>query len=122
MPNVGPPVGTTRNAPYHNPFRAVRGLTRGRIDQGVDYYGSGPVYALGPGTVLRSVATGSGWPGGGFLAYRLDAGPDKGQIVYVAENFTPSVSVGDHVTWTDVVGDMHGGIETGWGAGGANLG
>lgn len=129
MPRSGPtgnptggPKGTANGAPYHNPLRHVTNLTPERVDQGVDYSGNGPVYALGPGKVVRADAAGSGWPGGGFIAYQLTEGPDAGHYVYVAENVTPNVQVGDNVNWTTQVGTMHGGIETGWAAPPPNLG
>ncbi len=46
---------------YADPLRAVRGLTPERIDQGVDYSGFGPIYAIGDGVVLSTAN--SGWPG-----------------------------------------------------------
>jgi murein DD-endopeptidase MepM/ murein hydrolase activator NlpD len=100
---------------YANPLRAVRGLSPNRIDQGVDYDGFGPVYALGDGEVL-SVVNG-GWPGGTFICYRLTDGPASGLVVYVAEDLNPNVEIGESVTPNTVVGSMYGGpygIETGW--------
>jgi hypothetical protein len=100
---------------YANPLRAVRGLSPNRIDQGVDYDGFGPVYALGDGEVL-SVVNG-GWPGGTFICYRLTDGPASGLVVYVAEDLNPNVQIGESVTPNTVVGSMYGGpygIETGW--------
>jgi LysM repeat protein len=100
---------------YENPLRAVRYLTPQRIDQGVDYAGSGPVYALGDGVVLNT--TNPGWPGGGFISYRLSSGPAAGAVVYVAENVVPAVQVGQQVTPTTVVGtlvDASPDMEIGW--------
>jgi murein DD-endopeptidase MepM/ murein hydrolase activator NlpD len=100
---------------YANPLRAVRGLSPNRIDQGVDYEGFGPVYALGDGEVL-SVVNG-GWPGGTFICYRLTDGPASGLVVYVAEDLNPDVQIGQSVTPNTVLGSMFGGpygIETGW--------
>jgi hypothetical protein len=100
---------------YANPLRAVAALSSERIDQGVDYSGFGPVYALGDGVVLSTV--GSGWPGGTFIAYRLTDGPARGLVVYVAEDIEPGVQVGATVTSSTVLGQMFAGpsgIETGW--------
>jgi murein DD-endopeptidase MepM/ murein hydrolase activator NlpD len=100
---------------YANPLRAARGLSANRIDQGVDYEGFGPVYAIGDGQVL-SVVNG-GWPGGTFICYRLTNGPAAGLVVYVAEDLNPSVQIGQTVTANTVLGSMFGGtygIETGW--------
>ncbi len=110
-PSAPPSAGTG----YGNPLRAVSNLSPERIDQGVDYGGSGPVYAIGDGTVLNT--TNAGWPGGAFITYRLSGGPAAGDIVYVAENVVPRVQVGQQVTPTTVVGTLVGGppgLETGW--------
>lgn len=109
-------IRTTGWGGYANPFRDIGNLSIGRIDEGVDLVGDGPVYALGTGVVTYSSSS-SGWPGGGYVAYRLDAGPLAGKYIYVAENFTPAVSVGDHVDVTTVLGTMHSSypyIETGF--------
>jgi murein DD-endopeptidase MepM/ murein hydrolase activator NlpD len=101
---------------YLNPFRNVSGLIPERIDQGVDFSGAGPVYALGDGVVTNAVAYSPGWSGG-WITYQLTDGPAQGLTVYLAENITPTVQVGQAVTAYTVVGDMFNGalgIETGW--------
>lgn len=102
---------------YANPFRSAH-ISPGRIDQGVDYVGhvGDPIYALGPGVVDMVFASGSGWPGGGWVSYRITSGPAKGLRAYVAEDVTPTVHVGQKVTPNTVVGRFNqlGGIETGW--------
>jgi hypothetical protein len=100
---------------YVNPLRGVSGLTPERIDQGVDYAGSGPIYAIGDGVVVNTYN--SGWPGGAFISYRLTDGPATGDVVYVAENVVPQVNVGQQVTAGTVVGtliDAYPDMETGW--------
>lgn len=100
---------------YQNPFRAVR-LTPMRIDEGVDYGGNGPVYAVGDGVVESTTGA---WPGGAFITYRLVNGPAAGKLVYLAENVTPTVAIGQSVTPNTVIGTMHNAypyIETGWAA------
>jgi len=108
---------------YLNPLRNVSGLVPERIDQGVDFSGSGPVYALGDGIVTNAMAYSPGW-GGGWITYQLSDGPDAGLVVYLAENVTPTCVVGERVTPSTVIGDMFeggSGIETGWAqAGGAS--
>jgi hypothetical protein len=102
---------------YRDPLRSVRGLTPERIDEGVDFNGAGPVYALGDGVITNAQADNFGWPGGGWITYQLTDGPDAGLIVYVAEDITPTVRDGQHVTPTTVIGTMYqggNGIETGW--------
>jgi hypothetical protein len=104
-------------AAYRDPFRAVNGLIPERIDMGADFGGSGPVYALGDGVVTNATGSSGGWPGGGWITYKLTDGPDAGLMVYVAEDVTPSVQAGQHVTSSTVVANMYNGgdgIETGW--------
>lgn len=109
-------------AGYRNPMRGVRGLTPERVDMGVDYAGSGPVYAVGPGVVaLAATGPGSPWYGalgapvpGTWIAYQLTRGPYAGQYVYLAEDVTPAVRTGQRVTAATVVGILAGGCETGW--------
>lgn len=94
---------------YVNPIG--KGLTPERIDQGVDYGGAGPLYALGAGTVTNLYN--SGWPGGTFLTIHLNTG----QYIYYAENITPLVSVGQQVTAGQHIANATGGpdgIEVGW--------
>jgi hypothetical protein len=108
--SINPAPGT-----YVNPLRAINALNPERIDQGVDYSGYGPIYALGDGTVLSTVNT--GWPGDTYIAYRLTDGPATGLVVYAAEDIDPLVSVGQSVTPATAIGQMYegpDGIETGW--------
>ena len=102
---------------YRNPLREVSGLARERIDEGVDFAGTGPVYALGDAVVTGASGTNYGWPGGGWITYRLTSGPGAGLVVYVGEDITPAVTTGQHVSSATVVGTMFDGgdgIETGW--------
>jgi len=117
---------TTSNSTggYQNPMRSVTNLVDERVDMGVDFAGTGPVYAVGAGTVTYVKASNSGWPGtgarnGGFIQYTLSAGPAAGLNIYLAECITPTVTVGQKVTATTVIGNMTNcgsGIETGWGS------
>ena len=100
---------------YLNPLRTVTSLVPQEIDQGVDYCGFGPIFALGDG-VVRNVYD-AGWPSGVFISYVLSNGPATGLAVYVAENVTPAVHVGQHVTPLTVVGVLHDAktcVEMGW--------
>jgi murein DD-endopeptidase MepM/ murein hydrolase activator NlpD len=113
-----PPVIGTGG--YADPLRAVSGISPERIDQGVDYSGYGPIYAIGDGTILSTVN--GGWPGGTFIAYQLTSGPAQGLVVYAAEDINPDVSVGESVTANTVIGQIYegpSGIETGWADGSA---
>jgi hypothetical protein len=102
---------------YRDPFRDISGLIPERIDMGVDFSGSGPVYALGDAVITSATANSAGWPGGGWITYRLTDGPDAGLMVFVAEDVTPSVQAGQHVLSATVIATMFDGgdgIETGW--------
>jgi hypothetical protein len=105
---------------YQNPLRSAAGLVAERVDQGVDYSASGPIYALGPGTIVETAN--SGWPGGAFIAELLSAGPFAGRYVYAAENITPEVQAGQHVDASTRIGTITGGIETGFAAPPPDLG
>jgi hypothetical protein len=106
-------------ADYLNPLRGAS-VTPERVDQGVDYAGSGPLHAFGPG-VIEQVLN-AGWPGGAFIAERLTSGPLAGQYVFQAEDISPRVHVGQKVTAGTVIGDLHGGMEIGFAAPPPNLG
>lgn len=102
---------------YVNPLSKVANLVAERIDQGADFGGSGPVIAIGDAVITET--NGGGWPGGPFMSYRLTSGPFAGRYVYVAENITPSVSVGQTVRAGQQIATMFdggAGIETGWAA------
>jgi hypothetical protein len=102
---------------YANPLRSVIGLVPERIDMGVDFGGSGPVYALGNAVITSATGSSAGWPGGGWITYRLTDGPAAGLSVYVAEDVTPTVQVGEQVSSSTVIGNIFNGgagIETGW--------
>ncbi len=107
----------TSGHPYLNPLRDISGLYPERVDMGVDFAGAGPVYAIGAGVVTEAKACCSGWPGGGWITYQLTDGPAVGEVVYLAEDVTPAVQVGQKVTPDTVIGHMFNGsdgIETGW--------
>ncbi len=118
--------GSTPLGTYKNPFRAIQQagkLRAERIDEGVDYGGEGPVYALGDGKITN--LTNSGWNFGGYDAFvgeLLTSGPAKGLYVYMAEACVPraSLQIGDVVNADTIICDMINptdtGIETGWAA------
>jgi hypothetical protein len=106
--------------PYTDPVRGVHRLTGGRIDMGVDYGGWGTILALGGGRVIMATNRDSGWPGGGFVMYRLSQGPFAGKYVYDAENITVTVRRGQEVRAGDPIATLHPAwphMETGWAAG-----
>ncbi len=101
-------------AGYVNPVG--KGLRPYRIDQGVDYWPPGNLYALSSGTITNVYS--SGWPGGTFIVLHLDSGKYAGRYVYYAESIRPDVSDGDHVHAGQQVGTATScpgcGIELGW--------
>jgi len=100
---------------YENPFRGATSLLPQEVDQGVDYCASGPLYAIGDGTVVSVYD--NQWPSGVFISYRLASGPAKGRYVYVAEDVTPKVKIGQTVTPNTVLAianDAKTCLETGW--------
>jgi hypothetical protein len=102
---------------YYNPLRGISGLVLERIDMGVDFSGSGPIYPLGYAVITSATGEADGWPGGGWITYQLTNGPDAGLMVYVAEDVVPTVLPGTRVTPSTVIGEMFDGsdgIETGW--------
>jgi hypothetical protein len=105
---------------YVNPL-ANASVRAERIDQGVDYAGSGTIGALGPGVVTQVVPSGSGWEGGGYVEYKLTAGPYAGRYVFAAEGVTPTVSVGQTLSpgqpIATIIPGSSTGIEIGFAAG-----
>jgi hypothetical protein len=111
-PSAPPPAPV-----YLNPLRAITGLIPQRVDMGVDFAGSGPIYALGNAVITSAQGDNAGWPGGGWITYQLTNGPAAGLVVYVAEDVQPTVQVGEQVTSSTVIAQMSAGgdgIETGW--------
>ncbi|HLH67292.1 MAG TPA: hypothetical protein VKV27_16500 [Solirubrobacteraceae bacterium] len=110
--------GAVAPSGYVNPFASVSNLTPFRVDEGVDYGGSGPIRALGDGVVYNT--DGSGWPGGTFIGISLTSGPYAGLSIYYAENIIPWVTVGQRVRAGQVVGvmvDHFPYTESGWATG-----
>jgi hypothetical protein len=110
-------TGPVSTGGYVNPF-ARASVSPERIDQGVDYGGSGPLQALGDGKVTYVGTSGTGWPGA-FIEWRLSDGPDAGRYVYYAEGIVPArgLHVGSRISAGQVIATMTSGIEVGWGAG-----
>ena len=102
---------------YVNPLAGAR-VTPERIDQGVDYSGSGILSAIGDGKVTYVGTSGTGWPGA-FVEYQLTGGPDSGRYVYYAESISPAAGlhVGQTVRAGQPIASINGGIEIGWGSG-----
>jgi hypothetical protein len=121
LPNATP------NQKYCDPYRDLTGLTPERIDQGVDFGGAGPIYAVGPGTIdVFKNRNDSGWPGGTFVSYALSAGPAAGKVIYLAENLDldPSLQSGSFVYSGTALGTLVNASpdsESGWGVAGESV-
>lgn len=77
-----------------------------RIDQGVDYLGAGPLYAIDDGIITNVVS--SGWPGGHYIILKMDNAVAGAQNFYYAENITPAVTVGQRVKAGQLIGHANG--------------
>jgi hypothetical protein len=88
---------------YVNPFQHGS-WAPSRIDQGVDWVPTvaSPVVAIGDGVITYSSTT-SGWPGGGFITYRLTSGSHAGLYVYVAEHLVNLLPAGTTITAGQVI-------------------
>lgn len=114
------PMKTTSTA-YVNPLRGAKVMAE-RIDQGVDYAGSGNLVAVGAARIAYVGTENTGWPGA-FLEYQLLEGPNAGCYVYYAEGVTPqpglrvgqTVSAGQAIA--TIIQGFPSGIEVGWAAG-----
>ena len=106
---------TVATGGYVNPLAHIQNLHPERIDMGVDYSGQGTIVAIGAGEI--ATISNGGWPNGTFIEEKLTSGQYAGKDWYYAENITPSVQVGQTVTAGELLGQMFGGIETGWSVG-----
>jgi hypothetical protein len=106
---------------YVNPLARAAVAPR-RIDQGVDYAGSGTLIAIGAARITHVGTGDTGWPGA-FIEYRLLGGPEAGCWIYYAEGVTPfpGLNAGETVragqAIATIVPNSLSGIEIGWGAG-----
>lgn len=106
---------------YVNPLAGAH-VKPERIDQGVDYAGSGTLGAIGAATITYAATADTEWPGS-FVEYRLLDGPEVGCYVYYAEGVNPlaGLRVGETVApgqpIARIVPGWLTGIELGWGAG-----
>jgi hypothetical protein len=117
----------TPNQRYCNPYRDITSLVQERIDQGVDYGGAGPIYAMGPGTIdVYKNRNDTGWPGGTFVSYKVTAGPAAGKEIYLAENIDLNASLQSlsfvyNGTVLGTLVDASPDSESGWGVAGEGI-
>lgn len=101
-------------AEYANPLAGAN-VTPERIDQGVDYAGTGTLGAIARGVVTQVAGPGSsGWPGS-FIRYKItdSNSPLFGQEVFYAEGVTPLAKVGQTLNPGDAVAKLIPGWKTG---------
>jgi hypothetical protein len=97
-------------------------VTGERIDQGVDYAGTGTLASIGAAKVTYVGTSDTGWPGA-FIEYQLSDGPDRGCYVYYAEGVNPvaGLRVGARIragqAIATIIPGWSSGVELGWGAG-----
>jgi len=96
---------------YVSPFLSA---TTGRIDQGVDFTGTGPIVAVGDAEILAVGAP--GWPEGGGVLYKLLSGSRAGQVIFVYEGVDATVHTGQHVAGGEQIATFRpgGSIEMGF--------
>lgn len=105
-------TNVTNVTQYANPLLGCK-VTPGRIDQGVDFHGTGRLKAIADCKIHFVRAPATGWPGN-FIEYQITApGPLNDAYIYYAEGITPIVYEGQTVKAGFGIGDMM----PGWGAG-----
>jgi LysM repeat protein len=99
-----PPSPASAGLPM--PIQYLRG---GTVDQGVDYSAPGgtPLYAMGPGTIIREGMSGFG-PATPVL--QITSGPLAGRAVYYGHAGPDTVPVGAHVAQGQVISTVGNGI------------
>ena len=83
----------------------------------------GAIDAIGPGRVMLTSTTDTGWGNGdGWISYQLTGGTYAGDYVYVAEGITPTVRQGQVVSAGQQIGTFNGhSIEIGFALGQSDL-
>jgi LysM repeat protein len=105
-PAPAPAPPSTGSAGLPLPIQYLRG---GTVDQGVDYSAPGgtPLYAMGPGTIIREGMSGFG-PGTPVL--QITSGPLAGRAVYYGHAGPDAVPVGAHVAQGEEISTVGNGI------------
>jgi LysM repeat protein len=106
VPVPAPVAPSPGGAALPLPLRYLQG---GTVDQGVDYTAPGgtPLYAMGPGTIIREGMSGFG-PNAPVL--QITAGPLAGKIVYYGHSGPDLVPVGGHVAAGQQISEVGYGI------------
>ncbi len=117
------PTGTTGGS-FFNPLEHAS-VTAERIDQGVDYAGTGYLVAIADGEVTLSTADDPGWEHGGYVQYKVTQGGFlEGAYIYYAEGVDPVVTTGEKIRGGARIANcrvpMPTGMELGFAAGSAD--
>lgn len=114
------PTMAPQRQEYFNPLKHAK-VKGERVDQGVDYSGTGYLTAIADGVV--SYVSGQAWqPYGNYLEYKItQRGELEGAYVYYAEGINPVVHEGEAITGgsrlCDLISGWRYGIEIGFAAG-----
>lgn len=86
-------------------FPFTPNATWGRTDMGVDFGGSGPIFAIGKCRIVKAT---SPWPeyGNTGVLYQLLDGPRAGQIIYVYEGVKVNVRPNDIIEKGHMIGQI----------------
>lgn len=95
-----------------NPLAGAH-VTPERIDQGVDYAGTGYYAAVARGVVTKVLGASSGWPGNYIEMTVTQPGPLFGRSIFYAEGVAPTVRVGQTVNPGDRIANLIPGWPTG---------
>lgn len=121
---AGPAPALTERPTYVNPLARAK-VRAERIDQGVDYAGTGELVAIADGVITEWAP--NGWaPYGNYLEYKCETeGQLHGVSFYYAEGIEALVRVGQRVTAGEPIARLipgwHSGIEIGVAAGNGSM-
>lgn len=95
LPTAEPNLPPGKTVAYVNPISG--GFTKGRTDMGIDASATpgSPIRAMGNAKIL-SISP-NWYKGQPYLSYELLDGPQRGKVIYVAEQISPTVHAGQTV-------------------------
>jgi murein DD-endopeptidase MepM/ murein hydrolase activator NlpD len=102
--NAGGLKGTLPELGNEYVFPFTNKATWGRIDQGVDFGGTGPIFTPGDAKVISVGAV--GWPGGGGVVLQLLNGPRANHYIYIFEGIQVTVRKDQILTAGQIVGSF----------------
>jgi murein DD-endopeptidase MepM/ murein hydrolase activator NlpD len=102
--NSGGLMGTLPNVSGSYVFPFTDKATWGRIDQGVDFGGTGPIFSPTDAKVIQTGAP--GWPGESGLVLEILNGPRAGHFIYIFEGINVMVKRNQIVKAGQTVGSF----------------